>query len=110
MADEYQAVRYAADGCAGEIDPADPRLSDGAVLASGTLGQCREAIAEEIVSRRRAHLGGFRNYRERVAAAERLLASRDWATLRWAGLDGDAEAYNESEAEGCGGWAIRPAR
>jgi hypothetical protein len=80
----YEAYRYAADGHAGELDPADPEMSDGAVLVRGTLEECRRAVARRIAT--------------------------SLETARWRGLDGDVEAYHESDQEGCGGWAIRPVR
>jgi hypothetical protein len=83
----YEAYRYAADGHAGEVDPADPALSDGAVLATGSLLDCRMAIY------RRLEDAGF-----------------DPTSLRWPGSDQDVEGYHEDGTEGCGGWAIRPVR
>lgn len=71
---EFQAYRYAADGHAGGE-------GDGEVIATGTLEECRAAIAERI--------------------------NGDLADMRWHGSDGDVDAYHESDEEGCGGYAIR---
>lgn len=57
---------------------------DGEVIATGTLEECRSAIF--------SRLHGY---------------STGWY---WSGTAGDVEAYHESADEGCGGWAIRPAR
>ena len=56
-------------------------VGDGRVVATGTLAACREAI--------------------RKAGSAGILGRR------WAGTEDDAEAYHESDSEGCGGWAIR---
>lgn len=80
MADQtYVAIRYAADGHAGEA-------GDGAIIAQGTLDECREDIA--------ARIGGTLD------------------ATRWDGLqeEGDIEAYHESFEEGCGGYVIRAIR
>lgn len=77
MTDVYEAYRYAADGHAGEE-------GDGRIIATGTLEDCREAVAQMI--------GGTMD------------------AMRWGGSDDDVEAYHESDDEGCGGYAIRIAR
>lgn len=46
----FQVIRYSGD-VGGSWDPADPALSEGAVLCTGTLAECREAVEEVI----RAH-------------------------------------------------------
>jgi hypothetical protein len=84
----YEAIRYAADGHAGEQDPTDPMMGDGAVLCRGSLDECRAAIAARGV---------------------------DLDRCRWDGDFGpcgpeSVEAYHESGGEGCGGWAIRRAQ
>lgn len=84
MTEAYEAVRYAADGHGGETDPHDPTMSDGAILARGTLQECRQAIA-------------------------RRLDSLTLDEARWPGTGDDIEAYHENDDEGCGGWAIRRA-
>lgn len=56
---------------------------DGAAVATGTIEECRQAIQARI--------------EEPLDAA------------RWDGTDDDVEACHESAAEGCGGYAIRPA-
>lgn len=53
---------------------------DGEVIMRGTLDECRGAVLERTTD--------FRC---------------------WDGTEGDIEAYHESDEEGCGGWAIRPA-
>ena len=78
----YEAYRYAAEGNAGDIYPANPDRNDRAVIARGTIEDCRMAI-------------------------HRLIEGSADAS-RWAGDEGDLEAYHESETSGCGGWAIRP--
>jgi len=78
----YEAYRYAADGHAGE-------LGDGEIVETGTLDECRAAVSVALESV--GWRGGF-------------------ASQRWDGDDDDVEAYHESDEEGCGGWAIRPAR
>jgi hypothetical protein len=83
--EEYEAVRYAADGHAGEP-------GDGAVLARGSLRECRDAIAHALLP------------------GTQYAAGHPMVDLAWDGTDSDVEAYHESDAEGCGGWAIRPAR
>jgi hypothetical protein len=98
MEQMYEAVRYAADGHAGELDPADPAMSDGAVLARGSLEECRSAIMRRILPDLHGIGGGLMT----DAEAERLRRAR------WSGPDGSIEAYHESDEEGCGGWAIRP--
>jgi len=94
MEQTYEAYRYAADGHAGEP-------GDGEIIATGTLAHCREQIAMLLGA---PHAEGF---------------ARDLTVLdghRWSGLQDDEagkddiEAYHESDEEGCGGWAIRPAR
>ena len=77
----FEAVRYADAGHAGEP-------GDGAVIAKGTLAECRKEIALR-------HKGYF---------------GYTMARAQWSGTDGDVEAYHESAEEGCGGWAIHPAR
>lgn len=72
----YDLIRYAADGHAGE-------QGDGDVVATGTLEECRAAVAD--------------------------LVDGPVQAMRWGGTDDDVEAYHESMDEGCGGWAIRPA-
>lgn len=74
----YEAVRYAADGCAGEVNPVGD--SDNEVICTGTLEECRDAISQRV---------GQMDDR------------------RWDGGDNDVEAYHESDEEGCGGYAIR---
>lgn len=85
----YEAYRYAADGCAGEE-------GDGAVVATGTLEECRGAIE-----------------RRNIYAAGWTLDDMRWsgmpAGVRTEDDPGDVEAYHESDREGCGGWAIRRA-
>lgn len=81
----YEAYRYAGDGRAEEVDPDDPARTDGAVIAIGTLDECRRAIAR----------------------AGNLMEPR-FSGWRWGGAEGDVEAYRESDLPGCGGWAIRP--
>lgn len=100
----FEAVRYAADGHAQELDPAIPALSDGAILATGSLEECRQAIAEMVGARdeRRAVLSG-RSYAQDPAGARTAILDH----YRWSGTDDDIEAYHESDDEGCGGWAIR---
>lgn len=46
----FQVIRYSGD-VGGSWDPANPALSEGAVLCTGTLAECREAVEEVI----RAH-------------------------------------------------------
>jgi hypothetical protein len=82
----YEAVRFSSLGGRG-VDPADPLLSDGAVIARGSLTECRAAVQAE--ARRLGH-----------------------RAVRWADLDDDdvenvVEAYNDGPEEGCGGWVIR---
>lgn len=72
----HQAYRYAADGHQGEV-------GDGEEVGWGTLAECRDAIAERLGVHASA-LAGF----------------------RWDGTGDDVEAYHESDAEGCGGYAI----
>lgn len=79
----YEAYRYAADGHAGEP-------GDGAVIARGSIDDCRGAIR----SRRDAQPGSI---------------DRGACDARWSGTCDDVEAYHESDVDGCGGWAIRPA-
>jgi hypothetical protein len=76
----YQAVRYAADGHAGE-------QGDGEIICEGSLAECREAI-------RRA-IGPYFDDPD-----------CPWTPHG----DGDVEAYNESADEGCGGFVIRIVR
>ena len=87
--ERYEAVRYAAEGCQGEVVPGGD--SDGDVIATGSIEECREAIAERVGAHRMAGLrwGGM---------------SEDWDGN---GATGDVEAYHESDEDGCGGWAIR---
>jgi|GEM_PF-5011614 len=82
MAEEFEAVRYAADGHAGEQDPI-PGRTDGEIVARGTLAECVERIA--------------------------ALCGHGWSGRCWPGTGDDVEAYHESADEGCGGWAIRRA-
>lgn len=84
--DEYEVIRYAADGHPGEVDVLDPWYTEEAVAFRGTLAECRQAIADH------------------------LAPGYTLAEARWDGLDGDLEAYYESPQEGCGAWAIRAAR
>jgi hypothetical protein len=80
----FEAVRYAGEG-GGEVYPDDPRRSDGAVIAAGTLEECRQEI---------------------LAEARRLgLQAERWRPLD--GMDDAVEAYHDSPDEGCGGWLIR---
>lgn len=74
----YEAVRYAADGHSGEINPTGD--SDNEVICTGTLEECRDAISQRI-----GQMDG----------------------RRWDGGDNDVEAYHDSDEEGCGGYAIR---
>jgi hypothetical protein len=74
----YQAVRYAADGCAGEQVPYGD--SDNEVICTGDLEDCRTAISQ------------------RVGQMDKRC---------WSGGDDDLEAYHDSDEEGCGGYAIR---
>ena len=76
----YEAYRYAADGHAGEQVPDGD--SDGAIIATGTREECMAAI--------RKRLGSGFEHRE------------------WVGQFEDVAAYSESDAEGCGGYGIRP--
>lgn len=82
MKQAYEAYRVAADGMAGEQVPGGD--DDGAVIATGTIEECREAI-------------------------EHRLGADNMLGLQWAGGEGDVEAYYDSEDEGCGGYHIRPA-
>jgi len=54
---------------------------DGQVVATGTLDECRGVVFR--------HIDGW------------------LGDMRWGGTDGDVEAYHESDADGCGGYAIR---
>lgn len=85
MAETYEAIRYAADGHAGEASVWEG-YTDGEVVERGTLEAVRTAVAQCLPEGR---------------------PSMD--RLRWSGADGDVEAYHESDDEGCGGWVIRPA-
>jgi hypothetical protein len=87
---EYEAYRYAGEGRGGEIDAMNPDMSDGAVIARGSLEDCRLAIASRLL----------KSWGRRPTDAE----------CRWHGTDDDVEAYHEGSWEGCGGWAIRPVR
>lgn len=91
MSTVYEVYRYAADGCAGEVDPISPERSDGAVLATGSLAECQAAVRKALGARMR----------------DKVLTAAGFAARRWPGTDGDVEAYHESWANGCGGWAIR---
>jgi hypothetical protein len=91
--ERYEAVRYAADGHAGERMLSDPAMSDGAILCTGTLDECRAAIG-------RRH--PFVPSRDGDGYSGRALAA-----YRWSGVGDDVEAYHEDDTEGCGGWAIR---
>lgn len=86
MEETFEAVRYAADGHAGEP-------GDGDIIATGSLEECRAEIQ-----------------RRTIAGA---LRGNTWSgsllSLCWSGTDDDIEAYHESDEEGCGGWAIRRA-
>jgi hypothetical protein len=106
----YEAVRYAADGCAGEQFPSEPHMSDGAILARGSLDECRAAVARVLIPRL---------YAARAAGELHTPLGRSTGPvllrhLRWSGrVDDDdqaIEAYHDDDSEGCGGWAIRPAR
>lgn len=124
----YEVVRYAADGHEGEQDPADPSRSDGAVVATGTLDECRDAIAD-LLGEAAVPCPECRGTTDRGRQAPRwdddleawVVYRGAWVrcpacagtglALGWSGLseEGDVEAYHESWAEGCGGWAIRRA-
>lgn len=78
MTTRYEAVRYAADGHTGEIIPNGD--SDGEVIWSGDLDDCRSAISRRV---------------------------GDMDSRRWDGGDDDIEAYHDSDEEGCGGYSIR---
>lgn len=45
---QFEAIRYAADGHEVERDPGNPAMSDGAVLCTGTLHECRCAVEEAL--------------------------------------------------------------
>lgn len=77
---KYEAYRVAADGRAGERVPGGD--SDGDVIETGAIEECRAAIAERL-------------------GADKM------PLLRWSGLGDDVEAYYDSEDEGCGGYHIR---
>ena len=89
VAGECAAIRYAADGHHREQDPTAPSLSDGAVLVTGTLEECRAAIARVLRS-------------QDPSLDDRAIASR-----RWTGGEEDIEAYHEADWQGCGGWVIQ---
>ena len=126
--EQFEAVRYAADGHGGEQDPADPAMSDGSVLCTGTLDECREAIAERLGEAavpcpecRGATAHGRQAVRFDTEQGRWTVYRGGWVpcpccagtglALGWSGLseEGDVEAYHEWWAEGCGGWAIRRA-
>ncbi len=76
-----EAYRAAADGHAGEqVLGGD---NDGDIIAVGSIDDCRAEISNRI-------------------GADAM------PKMRWAGTDGDIEAYYDSDDEGCGGYHIRP--
>ena len=130
----YEVIRYAADGHVGERDPGDPWMSDGAVLCIGTLDECREAIAQRLGEAATlcpecwgSTVRGQQGPRWDADRERWMVYRGGWVpcpacagtglALGWSGLgasdtpDGvaDVEAYHESWADGCGGWAIRRA-
>jgi RecJ-like exonuclease len=101
----YEAVRYAADGHAGEWDPLGV-MTDGAVLARGSLQEVRQAILARIESVPCPACRG-------EGASQCPACHGSGSALWWYGESPDetgatvVEAYHESMHEGCGGWYIR---